>query len=479
MEILAYLQFLILPTALLVVLLFYSSKNTKLPCNWPVLGMLPAVFSNSDRILDKSTEILESNGGTFLFKGPWFANMNILFTSNPADVHHIMSANYSAYIKGAEWKKKFDVFGGSLLKSDLDEWKNHRVFIRGFLSHQRFQQQMPKIFQDSMGELFQTLDRLSSQEVPVDFQHLLSKHVFHIACRMATGYDPSCFGIDSHESRFSGAISDAFEAIFARHIHPESVWRLQKWLGVGKEKKLKDAWITLDHLFSQYISLKQKELSNREPMEDVEVDFNALELQMIGNKAVEPMSISREVIRDNVLGIMFATHDTTSTALTWFFWLLTKHPEVEFKIRQEMKDRTAKSVTFDAEEMSKMVYLHAALCETLRLFPPVPFMERTPVHDDTLPCGHQTNNKMMVIISSYAMGRMASIWGEDCHEFKPERWINDDGGIKHEPPHKFFVFNTGQRVCLGKDFSFNVMKATAMAIIKKYDIKMVEPYSET
>ncbi|KAE8666595.1 hypothetical protein F3Y22_tig00112496pilonHSYRG00054 [Hibiscus syriacus] len=228
MEILAYLRFLILPVALLFVVLFYSSKNTKLPRNWPLLGMLPAIVSNSDRLLDKRTEILESNGGTFLFKGPWFANMNILFTCNPANVHHIMSENLSAYAKGAEWEKNFDVFGGTILNSDFEQWKNHRFFIRGFLSHQRFQQLMSKIFQDSMGELIQTLDRLSSQEVPVDFQHLLSKHMFHIACRMATGYDPSCFGIDSHESRFSDAISDAFEAIFARHLLPESVWRLQK-----------------------------------------------------------------------------------------------------------------------------------------------------------------------------------------------------------------------------------------------------------
>ncbi|KAE8684527.1 hypothetical protein F3Y22_tig00111128pilonHSYRG00123 [Hibiscus syriacus] len=215
-----------------------------------------------------------------------------------------------------------------------------------------------------MGELIQSLDRLSSQEVPVDFQHLLSKHMFHIACRMATGYDPSRFSIDSHESRFSDAISDAFEAIFARHLLPESVWRLQKWLGVGKEKKLNDAWVTLDHLFSQYISLKQKELSNRATMDDVEVDFNAVELHMIGHKLVEPLSISEEVIRDNVLGIMFATHDTTSTVLTWFFWLLTKHPKVETKIRQEMKKLlhgTTKSVIFDPEELSKMVYLHKTL----------------------------------------------------------------------------------------------------------------------
>ncbi|XVF29819.1 hypothetical protein REPUB_Repub16aG0004000 [Reevesia pubescens] len=482
--ILAYINFLILPIVLFVLVLVYSSKNSRFPWNWPAIGMLPAVFSNMHRLLDKTTEILESSRGTFLLKGPWFSNMDILLTSNPANVHHIMSSNFSAYPKGIEWKKKFDIFGETLFNSDFQEWKNHRVFIRGFLSHQRFHQLMPKIFQDSLDkELTPSLERASRQEVPVDLQHFLSRHIFSIACRIATGYEPSSFSFDSHDNLFSDAISNAFEAIFARHLLPESVWRLQKWLGIGKEKKLKDAWITLDRLFSEYISLKRKELSTRETEE--EVDFNALELHMIEHKLVEPLSISYKVIRDNVLGLMFATHDTMSTVLTWFFWILSKHPVVETKIREEMKkslpeNGTTTWLTYDPEELSNMVYLHATLCETLRLFPPVPFMGRTPLHDDdTLPCGHQTNKKTMVMISSYAMGRMKSIWGEDCHEFKPERWITDDGGIKHEPPHKFFVFNTGPRICVGKEIAFNVMKATALAIIQNYQIKVVENHIVT
>ncbi|XVF64335.1 hypothetical protein PTKIN_Ptkin09bG0161200 [Pterospermum kingtungense] len=363
MDILAYIQSLFLPIVVLIIIVVYSSKNSRLPWNWPIIGMVPAVVANLYRLLDKSIKILETNGGTFLFKGPWFANMDILLTTNPANVHHIMSSNFLAYPKGAEWKKRFDIFGETLFNSDFEEWKKHRVFIRGFLSHQQFHQLMPKIFQDSMEtELIPSLERVSIQDVPLDLQHLLSRHMFYIACRMATGYDPNDFGVDSHNNLFLDAISDAFEAIFTRHLLPQSVWRLEKWLEIGKEKKLKDAWITLDALFSKYISLKQKEISNR--VKDDDVDFNALELHMIGHKLVEPLSnISYKVIRDNVLGIMFATHDTTSTVLTWFFWLLSNHLEIETKIRDEMKKfssqkrATKKWPTFDAEELSKMVYL--------------------------------------------------------------------------------------------------------------------------
>ena len=74
------------------------------------------------------------------------------------------------------------------------------------------------------------------------------------------------------------------------------------------------------------------------------------------------------------------------------------------------------------------------------------------------------------------MGRTASIWGEDCHEFKPERWITDDGGIKHEPPHKFFVFSAGSRICLGKEIAFTLMKAIIATIVHTYDVQVIESH---
>lgn len=119
--------------------------------------------------------------------------------------------------------------------------------------------------------------------------------------------------------------------------------------------------------------------------------------------------------------------ETTRTALTWFFWCLSKNPSVEAKIKEELRRNPAGKevekgqILFNLDELSKLVYLHAALSETLRLFPPVPHETRIPVEPDCLPSGHKVNPNTSIIVSSYAMGRMKSIWGEDCEEFRPER----------------------------------------------------------
>ncbi|VVB15794.1 unnamed protein product [Arabis nemorensis] len=70
---------------------------------------------------------------------------------------------------------------------------------------------------------------------------------------------------------------------------------------------------------------------------------------------------------------------------------------------------------------------------------------------------------------------MRAVWGEDASEFKPERWISErNGGLKHEPSFKFFVFNSGPRNCLGKNLSFLQMKTVAVEIIQNYDITIAE-----
>ncbi|WOH01682.1 hypothetical protein DCAR_0521067 [Daucus carota subsp. sativus] len=183
--------------------------------------------------------------------------------------------------------------------------------------------------------------------------------------------------------------------------------------------------------------------------------------------------------RDALVNMMVGARDTTSTALSWFFWLLWKNPITESKILQEIKtnfnteDLKSCNLFKKREEMHKLVYLHAALCESLRLFPPAPFNHKAPKQADVLPSGHRVGKNSKIVLSFYSMGRMEGIWGKDCLEFKPERWITEKGGIKHEPSYKFTAFNAGPRACLGKDMAFTQMKILATTIIHRYSIQVV------
>ena len=96
------------------------------------------------------------------------------------------------------------------------------------------------------------------------------------------------------------------------------------------------------------------------------------------------------------------------------------------------------------------------------------------LEDDTFSDGTKLKKGTKVIYAIYSMGRMKNIWGKDCLEFKPERWLTKDGHFTSESAYKFTAFNGGPRLCLGKDFSYYQMKYVAASIIVRYHVKVVE-----
>ena len=189
---------------------------------------------------------------------------------------------------------------------------------------------------------------------------------------------------------------------------------------------------------------------------------------------------SNKFLRDTAFNLLAAGRDTVSSGLTWLFWLVATHPLVEAKILEEIKEHlldNGKLKDLNIDELSKLVYLHRAICESVRLFPPLPFNQKTSLQSDILPSGHSIKPSTKMVLSLYSMGRMESIWGQDCLEFKPERWISEHGRIVHVPSFKFIPFNAGPRTCLGKDMTFIQMKIIASTIIWNYHVHIVEGHS--
>lgn len=159
--------------------------------------------------------------------------------------------------------------------------------------------------------------------------------------------------------------------------------------------------------------------------------------------------------------------------MTSLFWLLSQNPEVESEILSE-SDRVMGSdrdAVPSFENLRDMHYLHAAVYENMRLFPPVQFDSKFAEEDDILPDGTFVQKGTRVTYHPYAMGRMDRIWGPDCLQFKPERWLKN-GCFAPENPFKFPVFQAGLRVCLGKELAVMDVKCVAVALIRKYKVRL-------
>ncbi|PRQ59924.1 putative abieta-7,13-dien-18-ol hydroxylase [Rosa chinensis] len=137
--------------------------------------------------------------------------------------------------------------------------------------------------------------------------------------------------------------------------------------------------------------------------------------------------------------------------------MMCKHLDVQEKIAQEVREVTGLNNNSSADEvaanlteeaLNKMQYLHAALNETLRLYPTVSMNARICFSDDTWLDGDSVKKGQLVIYQPYSMGRMKFIWGDDAEEFRPERWIDENGNFQEEIPFKFLAFNASPGICL-------------------------------
>ncbi|KAM7504411.1 hypothetical protein LguiB_003315 [Lonicera macranthoides] len=461
-----------------------TQSRSLVPTNWPLVGMMPGLLQNAHRIHDLATDILKETGGTFLIKGPWFANMDIMITADPANIDHILNKNFSNYPKGPEHRKIFDILGDGIFNSDFELWGFHRKITLSLMKHAEFQDLVERVIWRTIEQgLIPVLERVCEKVTEVDLQDIFQRFTFDTICSLVLDYEPRSLSTDFPSIECEQAFNDSEEALLYRHILPEGCWKLQKKLGIGKEKKLTKARESLDQFIYHCISLKKSRTKDQDKM-----GFESFDLITSYMKAYKEeggaVGDPNKYLRDNLLSLIFAGRDTTSTALTWFFWLIATNPLVEIKIQEEIKTQMnlkeeEKLGFFKAEELRKLVYLHGALCEALRLYPSLPLNHKAPVQPDTLPSGHWIDRNTKTVLCYYSMGRMETIWGKDCLEFKPERWISEIGWNKHESPFKFPTFNAGPRTCIGKDMTFTQMKIVATTIIYNYKVEVVEGHPIT
>ncbi|KAI9081593.1 hypothetical protein K1719_036479 [Acacia pycnantha] len=467
-----YPQVIITAFAAIVFFLFHyyhrrrCCKKHPFFTDWPILGMTPPILSNLGQIHDYVSQVLHFHGGTGNFLGPWFTQMNYVVTCDPKNVHHIMSKNFVNYVKGPEFREIFEALGDGIFTVDSDTWKYHRSLLHSLFTTKSFKSFVENTVQKKVVScLIPLLDHIARHGIEVDLQGVFNRFNFDTTCSTILGSDPKSLAADFPKVACERAFSEVGECIFYRHTVPRRIWKLQRWLGIGAEKKMVEACKVFDQFLRESIASMKQELSKKNENNNKEEDCLLMVLmrEEDGKKDVDD-----KFLRDTAFSLFAAGRDTITSALTWFFWLVATHPSVEAKILEEIKEQK--------ESNKNQVYLHGALCEAVRLYPPIPLDRKQAIKQDVLPSGHEVSPDCMILLSVYAMGRHEAMWGKDCLEFKPERWISERGQIIHVPSYKFFSFNAGPRTCLGKDLSFIQMKIMATSIMWNYHVHVVEDH---
>ncbi|XP_023522613.1 cytochrome P450 94A1-like [Cucurbita pepo subsp. pepo] len=433
---------------------------------YPVVGVLPLFLLNRHRFLDWTTEVLRnSRNNTAVFRRP--GGITGVMTGNPDVVEHILKTQFENYSKGERLVSLMEDFLGSgIFNSDGEIWRIQRKMASYEFSTKSLRNFVTEnVVIEIQTKLIPLLEKASETEQILDFQDVFERFAFDNVCKLSFNFDPGCLGGDATSAtEFMLAFETAATLISGRFRYAIPKWyKIKKFFNLGSERTLKKS-ISIVHKFVDNIIRSRMEEKTTENKDDKD-----LLSRFMADKQNSP-----KFLRDIAISFILAGRDTTSSALTWFFWIISTRPDIKQKILKELKtirSKTSNQIgeTFHIDELRDMHYLQATLSETLRLYPPVPVDPKACRGDDVLPDGTVVGKNWFVMYHAYAMGRMESIWGKNCEEFWPERWL-ENGVCRGESPFRFPIFHAGPRTCVGKDMAYVQMKAIVAAVMERFEV---------
>jgi cytochrome P450 len=185
--------------------------------------------------------------------------------------------------------------------------------------------------------------------------------------------------------------------------------------------------------------------------------------------------MSDQQLRDEVMTLFLAGHETIATAMSWTWMLLQQHPEAAARVRDEALDVLGgRAPGFD--DLPRLAYTGQVIDESMRMYPPVWMVERQALAEDRLgpwriPAG------TIVGVSPWVMHRHPGIWGDPLR-FRPERFAPEPGEGSSGGPrqkHAFLPFGAGPRICIGNHFALMEAKIILATIIQRYDVEVIRP----
>lgn len=431
----------------------------------PIGGTIFHLLYNFRRAYDYLTDLTHKNT---TFRLLYLDNAEI-YTSDPANVEYFLKTNFANYGKGSFHHDILEgLLGDGIFAVDGERWKHQRKMSSYEFSTRNLRGFSSGVFKNNATKLAHIVSQSVASNQIVEIQDLFMKSAMDSVFKVVLGVDLESMSGTNEGAQFSKAFDEASEMTTYRYV--DLTWPIKKFLNVGSEAKLKKCMKIVDGFVYKVIESKIAQTKQASRGD-------------ILSRFLEMNETDPKYLKDIILSFIIAGKDTTASTLSWFFYMMCKHPHIQEKVVEEVRvsakinehssiQEIAESITEEA--LDKMQFLHAALSETLRLYPAVPADGKMCFADDTFPDGFSVKKGNLVSYVPYSMGRMKSLWGEDAEDFRPERWIDDNGVFKHESSFKFTAFQAGPRICLGKEFAYRQMKVFASVLLSAFSFKLAD-----
>lgn len=413
------------------------------PSGLPLVGSLLELRSKG--LLQFYLEAWQEYGDVARFQmGP----MTIYQFVRPEHIQHILVKNQDNYVKGFSHDKLRVPLGLGILTNEGESWRQQRRLMAPTFT--------PKAVTRFAGLMLAETDRMLErwQARPAGEPLAINLEMMRLAMSIISR---SMFDIDIGEE-FAGAGQALTFILEFANKRTISLIDPPLFLPTPLNQGLKRSLKTLDDfLYGIIAERRQKPAAG-----------DLLSLLMHARDPDTGQTMSDAQLRDEMLIIFFAGHETTATLLTWTWALLSQHPDVEGELHAELQRVLGgRSPTLD--DVDALPYTRMVLDEVLRLYPPVAITARDAVEDDDID-GYPISAGSMVTLNPYLTHRHPEFW-EKPEAFYPEHFSPEH--VEARPRYAYFPFGAGPRVCLGKHFALLEAMLALGEIAQRYRLRLV------
>jgi cytochrome P450 len=416
-----------------------------IPGGVPLLGHL-RLFKKSP--LNMMSAWWRQHGDALRFRlGP----KHLYLFSHPNLAEEILVHQSERFVKVYEHQRPIGlalVLGNGLMTSSSEAWKRHRRIMQPIFHRARLASMAERMAQIGEQRIEGWVDYGGR---PVDIAAEMMQLALEVISQ--TMFTTS---VAEHMDEIRHALRVSLKYAFDSFHNP---LRLPTWVPTARNREFRSVMEFMDKLVYGLLAKRRRSGAKHDDL---------LDLLIRARDEETGAGLSDQELRDEALTIFAAGHETTANALAWTWYLLATHPEAKARFHEEL-DRVLQGRMPKADDLQHLPYTRAVFDESLRLYPPVPAIQRKAatraiVSGLSLPAG------AVVLIGTYNLHRHPAFW-RDPERFLPERWLN---GERPTARCAYLAFGAGPRACLGMYFA-TVEGPLLLALIgRRYDLQLAQ-----
>ncbi|KAB2060099.1 hypothetical protein ES319_A11G354300v1 [Gossypium barbadense] len=374
---------------------------------------------------------------------------NFVVVSNPAIAKHVLR-NYGKYAKGLVSEVSEFLFGSGFAIAEGSLWTVRRRAVVPSLHKKYLSVMVDRVFCKCAGRLVEKLQPFALDGTAVNMEEKFSQLTLDVIGLSVFNYN---FDSLTTDSPVIDAVYTALKEAELRSTDILPYWKISALCKIVPRQIKAEKAVTVIRKAVEELIVNCKEIVEKEGERINEEEYvNDADPSILRFLLASREEVSSLQLRDDLLSMLVAGHETTGSVLTWTLYLLSKDPSALLKAQQEV-DRVLEGRNPTYEDIKDLKFLTRCITESLRLYPHPPVLIRRAQVDDVLPGDYKVKAGQDIMISVYNIHHSSQVW-ERAEEFVPERFdLESSVPNESNTDYRFIPFSGGPRKCVGDQFA--------------------------